>query len=122
VRTLILPFLLLGILPMTGCSGDSGTDAEGLISRETFVEAYYQLRAEALKNAYHEMPVEVRDRILAELELTQEDLLRFVEVRGTDADFMEGIWDEIEARLVQPLYPPEAQVEGDAEGGGEIVR
>ena len=122
VRALPVLLLAMGCLHVAACSpGGTEADAGELMTREAFVEAYFQLRVEALKDPFREISVPARDRILQELGVTQDELLRFAEVRGTNPAYMEQIWDEVEARLVQPdagarLSPDEEYLEADRSG------
>ncbi len=43
--------------------------------------------------------MEERDRILAELGLTPEDLIEFVEAHGRDIPFMQEVWEEVDHNL-----------------------
>ena len=57
-----------------------------------------------------------RDRILENHQLTEEDLLGFIEVWGEDPTFMEGIWAEVSARLQESrLNRAEDEGEGEPE-------
>jgi len=91
-------FIGLPILFAAACRGDGpGPGADEAISRDAFVEAYYQLRSEALQSPDEEISVEARDRILTDLGLTEEDLLGFVEVWGDNGETMQGIWQEVDS-------------------------
>jgi hypothetical protein len=104
IRT--LPFILLTLLLVGACSRESaGVPSEETISREAFVQAYVDLRAAALANTRVTISLEERDRILREAGLTEEDLLKFVEVRGTDVQLMKEIWEEVDS-LIQVLRDP----------------
>ncbi len=94
----LLYFAAALLLPLGACNGSGGDDAE-TISREAFVEAYYRLRVEGLQSTEMEIPIRARDRILADLGLSEEDLIRFAEVRGADYQLMQGIWEEVDSLL-----------------------
>ncbi len=112
-RTLIL--LMAGLLLGTGCSsGTSEPAEETTISRETFVETYFALRVAALRRSSQEITPAVRDQVLREQGVTQEDLLHFVEVRGDEPGFMEGIWNEIENRMRLNRSDPRTDPTGPA--------
>lgn len=70
-----------------------------VISRDAFIEAYVALRVEALKSDEQEISLAARDRILTGLGLTDEDLLRFVERRGRDVQFMRRVWEEVDSLM-----------------------
>ena len=119
VRVSVFLLLALGSIQIAACAqSGSEPEGEGLITRELFTETFFQLRVAALLDPYHEITVQARDRVLQELGVTQEDLLRFAEVMGNDPVYMERIWDEVEARLVQPdaggLPPPDEEELGGA--------
>lgn len=78
-----------------------------VISREAFIEAYVELRVEALKSDDQEISLEARDRILTGLGLTDEDLLRFVERRGRDVQFMRRVWEEVDSLMTSRRGLPE---------------
>jgi len=102
-RPLILALVVLTALPSGACSSGN---AEDVISREQFVEAYVELRTISQRYMDDAVPVEERDRILQELGLTPEDLLEFVEVRGGDATFMHEVWEEIDTRFRERRTTP----------------
>jgi hypothetical protein len=104
-RQLILALAVLTAFPVVASSCG---EAEDVISREQFVEAYVALRAVSQRHADEEIPVAERDRVLQELGLTPEDLLEFVEVRGGDATFMHEVWEEIDNRFreIRSTPPP----------------
>ena len=58
-----------------------------------------ELRYAALRNPAQDISPEDRDRILERKEVTQEELRRFVEVRGDDLEFMAELWEEALARI-----------------------
>jgi hypothetical protein len=98
VFTLLIPFsaLLLGV----GCSTESsGPGMEETISREAFMETYFDLRVAALRSPGLEITIAKRDEILDARGLEEADLLNFVEVWGGDAGFMEEVWAEVRDRL-----------------------
>ena len=72
-----------------------------MISREAFIQAYVELRVGALRSPGQEMPLEERDRILANLGLADQDLLDFVEVRGRDVQFMRRVWEEVDSIITE---------------------
>lgn len=125
----ISAYFSLGVLVLSAvaCTGsESNPRADEAISREAFVEAYRQLRAEALRSPEIEISIQGRDRILADLGLTEEDLLTFVDVWGTNGDFMRGIWEEVDSimqqeRRRQPDDPPRGGPDPD-ESEEENVR
>jgi hypothetical protein len=61
-----------------------------------------------------EISIQARDRILADLGVTEDDLLTFVDVWGSDAEMMVTVWEEVDSLL-------KAERRGwlDLEGGTE---
>ena len=103
------------LLPVWACHGSgSSPPAEASISRETFVQAYYLLRMEGIRSPDMEITPRARDRILNDLEITEGDLLAFVESWGTDGELMEGIWGEVDSLMREERTAgyDEAPVEG----------
>ena len=86
------------LLPLGACNG-SGRDNGETISKETFVQAYYRLRVEGIQGPDMEIPIRARDRILADLGVTEEDLIRFAEVHGADYELMQGVWEEVDSLM-----------------------
>ena len=92
----LLPALLLAAaLAAAGCEAPD-TDA---ISRERFVETYVALRVAELRSPEAVIPDGERERVLAEQEVTEDDLVGFAEVNGDDVDFMQEVWAEVEMKL-----------------------
>ena len=89
-------------LSAVACGGsDSNPRAGETISRDAFVAAYRQLRVEGIRSPDTEISLLDRDRILADLALTEEDLLTFVDVWGTNGEVMKGIWEEVDSLMRQ---------------------
>lgn len=101
MRTLTHLPLVAGILmAMAACSpADSAQVPEGIMDRETFIEAYMELRAAGLTTPDQTVDLTERDRILAERGLTDQDMMDFVEAWGRDPAFMEALWTEIDDRM-----------------------
>jgi len=101
-RTWLLAFVLLVALPvLQACGQEDAGPEEGreTISAEAFVDAYVALRLAALRAPREELDLSEKARILEERNLTDEDLLRFVEVHGTDIPFMHDVWQEVDSLL-----------------------
>jgi len=97
IRLLACGAALAAVAVAGACS--SRSPAEPAIDTEAFVSTYVDLRVAALSGRPREIPPEVRDRILARHGVTEEELLRFARVHGTDIDFMKRVWDEVQQRL-----------------------
>jgi hypothetical protein len=102
LRFLFLILLSGVLLTDSSCSsGDPETGPGALISRDSFIQAYVELRVAALGSPEEKLPLERRDRILGELGLAEEDLLHFVEVRGRDVQFMRRVWEEVDSIMTE---------------------
>ncbi|MDE2751105.1 MAG: hypothetical protein OXI83_00880 [Gemmatimonadota bacterium] len=77
------------------------------ISRETFVQTYVALRAAELRSSGAVIPEEDRERVLAEMGVSEEELLAFAEVHGGDVLFMEAVWTDVQNRLVELSSRPD---------------
>jgi hypothetical protein len=66
---------------------------------ETFVATYVALREAALLAPGQELTDSSRAAVLDERGVTEADLLGFVEARGADVPFMQGVWAEVTRRL-----------------------
>jgi len=96
---ILLPVALL-FLAACSSGGPAGGEAE-VISREVFIQAYVELRVAALKSEDEELSLDDRDRVLGDLGLQEEDLLRFVEVRGRDVQYMRRVWEEVDSIMTE---------------------
>jgi hypothetical protein len=95
-------FLSVALFLPAGCaSGGPEEGAEPVISRAEFIEAYVDLRIEALRMPGEEMTLEARDRVLEELGLTEDELIHFVEVNGRDVQFMRRVWEEVDSIITE---------------------
>jgi hypothetical protein len=101
--------LCASLLLTTAACGGGGEvpHVEGVIDRETFIEAYVDVRAETLDGAELNLTNEERDRILARHGVDATSLLSFVEAYGRELEFMNEVWAEVERRLdARPAGPP----------------
>lgn len=102
VRRLQLILLSGAVLLPAACTSPGPEESgEPVISRSEFVEAYVDLRIEALGSRGEEINLETRDRILGELGLTEDDLIHFVEVHGRDVQFMRRVWEEVDSIITE---------------------
>jgi hypothetical protein len=98
-----LVILFAGLL--SGCGDETPPDTTppppppDLISRETFVETYVELRFAALDRGMQEPALEDRDAVLERMGVEGEQLFDFIEFYGPYVDFMRELWDEIEATV-----------------------
>jgi hypothetical protein len=102
------PSLLLACVLATGCSFPTpGEASEDAISRESFINAYVELRVAALQAPGREVTVQLRDGVLDGMELQESDLLDFVEVHGKDVQYMRRLWEEVDSIFRDRRNPPE---------------
>ena len=94
-RALPAAMLVTAALAATECETPDGE----AISREQFVETYVALRVAELRSPGAVIPDGERERVLAEQEITEDDLVRFAEANGDDVAFMQEVWAEVENRL-----------------------
>jgi len=99
------------VLASGACAQPEGPES-GSLDRATFVDAWVDLRTAALASPAREISPTERDRILAERGVTQEELLTFAEVHGSDVSYMKEIWDEVALRM-----RPEVPSPGDSIAG-----
>lgn len=85
------------IMAAAGC----GPEVPETIDREVFVQTYVALRVAELRSSGAVIPDADRDSVLAERGVTEDDLLAFAEVHGGDPVFMEGVWTEIQNRIIE---------------------
>lgn len=87
-------------LALAACGGSGSLSGEAdTISRDTFIQAYLELRIEGLRSLGSEISIEARDQILEEVGVSEEELLAFVEYWGTDPLMMEGVWAEVDSLM-----------------------
>jgi hypothetical protein len=127
VRKVTFLSLAAFIIAVSGCGDeDANPRADEAISKELFIEAYVELRQEGLRSPMTEISLEDRDRILEELGVTEEDLFTFVDVWGTDGDFMVEVWETIDSLMTEDRMMgrpgrPESEEE-NPEGTGDSRR
>lgn len=101
-RTLVLVALVLALAGLgSGCEEAPVTR----VDRETFVQAYVEIRAAALEMEDTQPTEGMRQEILSRYGVTAQDLVDFVEVHGEDVQYMRDLWDEIEVRLEVDSLP-----------------
>lgn len=95
-------WLLALLLPLTVTACESplpGDGSRSAMSEDSFVDAMVALRRAALGEESGRLPPEDAREVLAEQGTTEEELRRFVEIRGGNAPAMSAVWTRIEARL-----------------------
>jgi len=121
----ILVFAAIGAVTFSvvACNRTSvNPRADEAISREAFVQTYFELRVTGLRSPQIEISLEARDSILANRGLTEEDLLTFVEVWGSYPEVMRGIWEEVDSleRAGRISREEDPFIEGNEAGVGDI--
>ena len=96
------PLLLLFLV---SCGRGTAEPSVETVDRETFVATYVDLRSVALGNAGLAISPAERDSVLRLHDVSEDDLLLFVEVHGRDAVLMQDLWNEVEARIQLVLHP-----------------
>ena len=94
-RALPAALFVAAALAAAGCEDPVGE----AISREQFVETYVALRVAELRSPRAVIPDGERERVLAEREVTEDDLVGFAEENGVDVAFMQEVWAEVENKL-----------------------
>jgi len=94
----------------TALAGCGSPTPEGVIDREAFIDAYVELRIAALETDSSKVAATDRDAILADIGVTEDDMLAFVRAHAADLEFMRDVWNEVELRMDQP--PAEVADEG----------
>ena len=98
--------IVVSVVALTLCwsCGGGATDVpEETPGRPEFIGAYLDLRTAALISGSPDLGNEVRDSILAVYDVTDQDLLDFIETHGEDVEFMRDLWTEIEGRVTERL-------------------
>ena len=94
-----IPVLLIALTLAWGCEfAARGSPAE-VQEREHFISAYVDLRIWVLRMRTTQMGDAVRDSLLAAHDVTEDELLNFVDTHGTDVEFMRDVWNDIETRI-----------------------
>lgn len=104
------------LLPLVACDDGSRPDSPETIERETFIATYVALRRTGLATGGTPDAAR-RDSVLAEHGVTEDDLLGFVEAHGTDVEYMDEAWREIDARI-RGVSPDSANEGGTGDRDG----
>lgn len=89
---------LVALSAVTACGGSAPEDT---IERETFIQAYVDLRVAALDTDSSRLADADRERVLSAHGISADDLLDFARVHAADLDYMREVWNEVELRLDQ---------------------
>ncbi len=80
-------------LALASCGGDALPET---IERDTFVQAYANLRIAAVETDSGRIAFTVRDSILDGFGVTEEDLMIFADVHAEELEFMRDVWNDVE--------------------------
>ncbi len=109
VRRVLGATLVLGtLLPFLGCNSEE----EGPVTREVYIDLYVRILTAADAAPDSTAATDSAHRILAERDLTEDDLLEFAGRYIHDPQALADIWGAIEARLKEPA---EEEVESNEE-------
>ena len=111
------PRVVLSIVALTlcwSCSSGATDVPEDTPGRAPFIGAYVDLRIAAMSAETTDFGDEVRDSLLAVHDVTEQDLIDFVDLHGENVEFMRDLWTEIETILTERLE----QEAGDEEFDG----
>jgi len=90
--------LALGVALAWSCGETVPHEDPGGLEREAFIRTYVDLRLAALRSGAT-LDVRTRETVLANHDLTEQELLDFAETHGRDIAYMNEIWQEVEERL-----------------------
>lgn len=100
--------LAASVVALPACDGEERET--GTIPAERFVTALVDLRLAAREAEGDTIPAARRDSILSAHGVTDDDLLEFARVRGSDPSRMSAVWDSVELRILRAV---------DSAGGGD---
>ena len=88
------------LLLAASCGGDAqGPVPADVMTRETFIETYVDLRVAAVTSDEFRVSADERAEILTRHGVDGEGLLRFADVHGRDLDYMTEVWAEVEVSI-----------------------
>ena len=102
---------LLVVVLVTSCGRGTAEPSVETMDREAFIATYVDLRSAALTTTALSITPAERDSVLTLHEVSEADLLLFVEVHGRDAVLMQDLWNEVEARIQLVLDPDTVDAE-----------
>jgi hypothetical protein len=112
IPALRLLALILLVSVLSACDDGIPRSGQGsTIDRQQFVAAMVGLRAAAVRSPSGRVNAAQRDEILAEHGLEEEDLMRYVEVHGTNVPHMTEVWAEIQDILAEWLGVDTSELE-----------
>jgi hypothetical protein len=93
------PLVLFCLILAWGCQFVNTESSVEVQERERFINAYVDLRVSSLRMQTSEIGEAARDSLLAVYDMTEDDLVDFVEEHGADVAFMRDVWNDIETRI-----------------------
>ncbi len=108
----------LGGLAVCLAAAACAPGAPETIEREVFVETYVALRAAELRSPEAVIPDGERERVLAEMGVSEDDLRTFAEAHGGDVAFMEAVWVDVQSRIAEAGSQPDGPGQGAIPPGG----
>lgn len=108
--------LLFAVTPVIAASACGGETIPDTLDRDTFVDAYVELRIAALLRSQPALEGAVKDSVLQDIGVTEEELLTFADVHGDDLAFMRDVWGDVSARLESIDYMPLDAPDPDSTG------
>ena len=94
-----IPLLLFALTLAWGCEFSTTASPAEVQERERFIIAYVELRIWSLRMGTTRIGDAVRDSLLAAHDVTEDELVSFVDTYGTDVEFMRDVWNDIETRI-----------------------
>jgi hypothetical protein len=91
--------LLFVLILIWGCQFVNTESSVEVQERERFINAYVDWRVSSLRMQTSEIGEAARDSLLAVYDMTEDDLVDFVEEHGADVAFMRDVWNDIETRI-----------------------
>src|SRR5688572_27915103 len=89
------PTMLLAL----ACGGAEQDVPADVMDRETFIATYVDLREAAIVMPEFRVTDEQRAEILSRHGVDSESLIRFADAHGSDLDYMNEVWTEVETRI-----------------------
>ena len=84
---------------LSACGGEQAPESAETISRDVFVDTYVELRMAALHSPDGRVSPEAKAEILEAKEVTEADLMQYVDIHGARVQFMVEVWAEIDDTL-----------------------
>jgi hypothetical protein len=103
------------------CSSGATDVPEETPGRTEFIGAYIDLRLAAMSAETTDIGDDLRDSLLAVYDVTEQDLIDFVDMHGEEVEFMRDLWGEIETILTARLEQQAEDEENDENDGVDEI-